>query len=106
MHALLVYLVYLKEDDAEQDVDGDLDLFAQQDEKTGQELAEEIDDDEQVGQTLARRPRLVDVRAMLVPFEPDAYAVLEIGGYEAEAGQVWQIAAALLHHLHTVTQRE
>lgn len=55
------------------------------------QLAQEVEQDEDVGEEASTTPVGVDVLALLRPLEPHAHAVLQEGADQAEARQVRQV---------------
>lgn len=55
------------------------------------QLAQQVDQDEEVGQEASAVPGGVDVLALLPPLEPHADAVLQEGADQAESGHVGEV---------------
>ena len=98
-------VAHLQRDDPEEDEAGDVDLFADEHECAAAELAEQVDDDEEVSEDDAARPRQRDVLALLAPLQPHAQAVLDERADEAEARHVRQHVLAVPQQLHNRRRR-
>lgn len=93
---------YLESDDTEENVDGDVDVLADENKHARHELTEQVENDEEHAEPRAGAPRVRDVLTLLVPLQPHAYAVLEERAHETQARQCRQVVLAVFKNLYSL----
>lgn len=69
------------------------------------QLAQQVDQDEEVGQEASAVPGGVDVLALLPPLEPHADAVLQEGADQAESGHMGEVVLGDTQELEEETRK-
>ena len=96
---VLLYLLYLKCNDAEQDADGRRDLKSEKNSQARADLTDEIDEDKDISEKSTAVPRGVDVVSLIGPLEPHANSILQERRYEAQTSQMRQNVLETTQHV-------